>query len=158
MKRLLFILLLLFPLLAPAAGPDSGMVVAAHPLAAAAGTAMLKQGGNAFDAAAATALALGVAEPGSSGIGGGGFFLLYIAAEHRYVMIDARETSPTLAGNGEVYQTRSSIDGPQSAGVPGLAAGVDYLIGRFGKLNRKQVAEPAITLAKNGFEIGRAHV
>lgn len=129
------------------------MVVAAHPLAVEAGLSMLKQGGNAFDAAAATALALGVAEPGSSGIGGGGFFLLYIAKEGRYVMLDARETSPRLAGNGEVYQASSSIDGPQSAGVPGLAAGVDHLITRYGKLNRKQVAKPAITLAKNGFDV-----
>ncbi len=136
-----------------AANPDSGMVVAAQPLAAEAGLAMLKQGGNAFDAAAATALALGVTEPGSSGIGGGGFFLLYIAKENRYVMLDARETSPRLAGNGEVYQTQSSIDGPQSAGVPGLIAGVDHLITRYGKLNRKQVTQPAITLAINGFGV-----
>ena len=129
------------------------MVVAAHPLAAEAGLSMLKQGGNAFDAAAATALALGVAEPGSSGIGGGGFFLLYIAKENRYVMIDARETSPRLAGNGEVYQTQSSIDGPQSAGGPGLAAGVNHLITRYGNKSREQVVQPAIELAKNGFEV-----
>jgi gamma-glutamyltranspeptidase/glutathione hydrolase len=152
MKRLLLIFLLLVPLAGQAAKPDSGMVVAAHPLAAEAGITMLKQGGNAFDAAAATALALGVAEPGSSGLGGGGFFLLYIASENRYVMIDARETSPRLAGNGEVYQTHSSIDGPQSAGVPGLAAGVDHLITRYGNKNRKQIVQPAIELAKNGFE------
>jgi gamma-glutamyltranspeptidase/glutathione hydrolase len=153
LKRLALIFLLLIPLAGQAAKPDSGMVVAAQPLAAEAALSMLKQGGNAFDAAAATALALGVAEPGSSGIGGGGFFLLYIAKENRYVMLDARETSPKLAGNGEVYQTKSSIDGPQSAGVPGLAAGVDHLIRRYGKLNRKQIAQPAINLAKNGFEV-----
>jgi len=99
------------------------MVVAAQPLAAKAGIQMLRAGGNAFDAAAATALALGVVEPGSSGLGGGGFFMLYIAREDRYVMIDARETSPRLAGHGEVYETQSSIDGPQSAGVPGCPQG-----------------------------------
>jgi gamma-glutamyltranspeptidase/glutathione hydrolase len=85
------------------------MVVAAHPLAAEAGVQMLQQGGNAFDAAAATALTLGVVEPGSSGIGGGGFFLLYIAKEDRYLMLDARETSPKLAGSGEVYQHPVSV-------------------------------------------------
>jgi gamma-glutamyltranspeptidase/glutathione hydrolase len=152
-KRLLVILLLLVPLAGQAAKPDSGMVVAAHPLAAEAGIVMLKQGGNAFDAAAATALALGVAEPGSSGIGGGGFFLLYIAKENRYVMLDARETSPRLAGNGEVYQTQSSIDGPQSAGVPGLAAGVDHIISRYGKLDRNTVTVPAIRIARDGFKL-----
>jgi len=129
------------------------MVVSAHPLATEAGIQILKQGGNAFDAAAATALALGVVEPGSSGIGGGGFFLLYIAKDNRYVMIDARETSPKLAGIGEVYLSQSSINGAQSAGVPGLIAGVDHLISTYGRIARKQTTAPAISLASNGFPI-----
>ncbi|MDQ6971068.1 MAG: gamma-glutamyltransferase [Mariprofundaceae bacterium] len=148
--------LLLFACLstaAHAATQHGGMVVAAQPLAAEAGVAMLKQGGNAFDAAAATALALGVVEPGSSGIGGGGFFLLYIAKDKRYVMIDARETSPRLAAHGEAYQARSSIDGPQSAGVPGLPAGVDKLVSRYGALARRDVTAPAIALATDGFPV-----
>lgn len=154
MKQLIVILsFLIVPLPGHATPSSQGMVVAAQEKAAEAGASMLKAGGNAFDAAAATALALGVAEPGSSGIGGGGFFLLYIAKEKRYVMLDARETSPLLAGHGEVYETQSSIDGPQSAGVPGLAAGVDHLIRRYGKLNRSIVTQPAIDLARNGFEI-----
>jgi len=154
-KALLTLLIILLPLAAYAAPASSkvGMVVAAHPLAAEAGLAMLKKGGNAFDAAAATALALGVVEPGSSGLGGGGFFLLYIAKQDRYVMIDARETSPKLAGNGEVYETESSIDGPASAGVPGLAAGVDRLVSKYGALKRRDVTEPAIGLARNGFTV-----
>ncbi len=152
MKRLLLLLLILLPLHAQAA--KSGMVVAAHPLAAEAGIAMLEKGGNAFDAAAATALALGVVEPGSSGIGGGGFFLLYIAKEKRYVMIDARETSPKLAEHGEIYASQSSIDGPQAAGVPGLIAGVDNLISKYGVLQRQQVVQPAIKLAHGGFQVG----
>jgi len=133
--------------------PNSGMVVAAQKEAAEAGVQMLRQGGNAFDAAAATALALGVVEPGSSGIGGGGFFLLYIAKTHRYVMIDARETAPKLAGHGEAYQTQSSIDGPQSAGVPGLVAGIDRLATVYGKLGRKTITSPAIRLARGGFKV-----
>ena len=139
--------------LAQAATPSANMVVSAHHDASQAGIAILQAGGNAFDAAAATTLALGVVEPGSSGLGGGGFFLLYIAKEQRYVMLDARETAPKLAGNGEVYQTRSSIDGPQSAGVPGIAAGVDHLIKRYGLLKRAQITAPAIALAKQGFEV-----
>ncbi|ATX80760.1 gamma-glutamyltransferase 1 Threonine peptidase, MEROPS family T03 [Mariprofundus aestuarium] len=152
--RLLLISALLLPLAGHAANIESGMVVAAQRSAAQAGIEMLRRGGNAFDAAAATALALGVVEPGSSGIGGGGFFLLYIAKEKRYVMLDARETSPRLAGKGEVYESQSSVDGPQSAGVPGLAAGVDHLVTRYGKLNRKEITQPAINLANNGFEVG----
>jgi len=154
-KRLILILLLTLPLPALADAPAfraaTDMVVAADPLAAEAGIKILRQGGNAFDAAAATALALGVVEPASSGIGGGGFFLLYIAGEDRYVMIDARETSPVLAGHGNVYQNLSSIDGPVAAGVPGLAAGVDHLVTKYGKLKRSQVVGPAANLARNGF-------
>jgi len=154
MKHLLLLLLMFIALSAQAEAAKTAMVVAAQPLAAEAGIKMLENGGNAFDAAAATALALGVVEPGSSGIGGGGFFLLYIAKEKRYVMIDARETAPALAGHGEVYRTRSSIDGPQSAGVPGLIAGIDHLVTRYGALSRQQVVKPAIKLAREGFRVG----
>ncbi|MDQ7011974.1 MAG: gamma-glutamyltransferase [Mariprofundaceae bacterium] len=140
---------------ADAARPEAGMVVTAHPLATETGVNILKNGGNAFDAAAATALTLGVVEPGSSGIGGGGFFLLYIAREHRYVMIDARETAPRLAGHGEVYQRRSSIDGPQAAGVPGLPAGIDHLVKHYGRLTRTRIAAPAIRLAREGFTVSK---
>jgi len=168
LKRILLLISLLFPTFTVAADiqnavvqngvaqssmAQKGMVVAAQSGAAEAGIEIFKKGGNAFDAAAATALALGVLEPGSSGIGGGGFFLLYIAKENRYVMIDARETAPKLAGHGEVYAKQSSIDGPQSAGVPGLAAGVDRLATHYGRLKRADIVQPAIRLARDGFAI-----
>lgn len=155
MRRFISLLLLLFAPIqgAHAESPSHGMVVSASPLATQAGIEMLNHGGNAFDAAAATALAIGVAEPESSGIGGGGFFLLYIAREQRYIMIDAREISPKLAGRGELYRTRSSIDGPQSAGVPGLIAGIDRLVGQYGKLKRRDIAQPAIRIARDGFKV-----
>lgn len=153
LKKCILASLFIIPSLAYAAQPSANMVVSAHPLASQAGIQVLQKGGNAFDAAAATALALGVVEPGSSGIGGGGFFLLYIAKEDRYVMIDARETSPKLAGRGEIYNTQSSIDGPQSAGVPGLIAGVDHLISTYGRVKRDVITQPAISLARNGFPI-----
>ncbi len=154
-RHALFALMLMLMSNSPAteAATMQGMVVAAHPLAAEAGVKMLEKGGNAFDAAAATALALGVVEPGSSGIGGGGFFLLYIAKQDRFVMIDARETAPLLAGHGELYEYQSSIDGPQSAGVPGLAAGVDRLVSKYGRLKRSEVVEPAVRLARAGFPV-----
>ncbi len=153
MRCLAFILILLLPLAAHAHERGTGMVVAAQPAAAQAGAEMLNRGGNAFDAAAATALALGVVEPGSSGLGGGGFFLLYVAESKRFVMIDAREASPRLAGHGEVYGTRSSINGPQAAGVPGLPAGVALLAARYGRLGLQRVAAPAIRLAQEGFVV-----
>jgi gamma-glutamyltranspeptidase / glutathione hydrolase len=153
MLALLPVLLLAIPAAHAQVHPHAGMVVAAEPQAAAAGKAVLDAGGNAFDAAAATALAIGVTEPESSGIGGGGFFLLYIAKDRRYVMIDARETSPKLAGHGEIYRTQSSIDGPQAAGVPGLLAGIDRLISHYGHLGRQKDAAAAIRLAKDGFSV-----
>ncbi|MDQ6994749.1 MAG: gamma-glutamyltransferase [Mariprofundaceae bacterium] len=153
MKKLMFLLLLLLPMLSEAKPLTQSMVVSAHPLATKVGTDVLRQGGNAFDAAAATALALGVVEPGSSGIGGGGFFLLYIAKQDRYVMLDARETSPVLAGHGEVYAKQSSINGAQAAGVPGLLAGIERLSQHYGRLSRQNIALPAIHLARDGFPI-----
>ncbi|MDQ7001185.1 MAG: gamma-glutamyltransferase, partial [Ghiorsea sp.] len=154
MKKLVFLcVFVLFPWLTEAQPLTQSMVVSAHPLATNAGIQVLRQGGNAFDAAAATALALGVVEPGSSGIGGGGFFLLYIAKEDRYVMLDARETSPVLAGQGEVYAKQSSINGAQSAGVPGLLAGIEHLHQHYGRLSRDSLVQPAIRLARDGFPI-----
>jgi gamma-glutamyltranspeptidase / glutathione hydrolase len=153
MLALLPALLLAIPAAHAQIHPHAGMVVAAEPQAAAAGKAVLDAGGNAFDAAAATALVIGVTEPESSGIGGGGFFLLYIAKDRRYVMIDARETSPRLAGHGELYRTQSSIDGPQAAGVPGLLAGIDRLISHYGHLSRPKDAAAAIRLARDGFPV-----
>ncbi|WP_051938121.1 gamma-glutamyltransferase [Ghiorsea bivora] len=156
MKTLIIILILACSQAAYATTlPKQNMVASAHPLATQAGIDILKQGGNAFDAAAALALTIGVAEPTGSGIGGGGFFLLYIAKENRYVMLDAREMSPTLAGNGEIYKIQSSINGPQSAGVPGLIAGIDRLITTYGNLDRKRDAEAAIHIAKHGFKVSK---
>lgn len=153
MRYWLFILIFWLASVAQAAALEQAAVVAARPEAATAGAAMLKAGGNAFDAAAATALALGVVEPASSGFGGGGFFLLYIAKENRFVMLDARETSPKLAGHGEIYTQQSSMDGPQAAGVPGLPAAVAALATRYGKLGLKRIAAPAIRLARQGFRV-----
>ncbi|MDQ6963063.1 MAG: gamma-glutamyltransferase [Mariprofundaceae bacterium] len=128
-------------------------VVSAHPLASQAGLDVLKQGGNAFDAAAAVALSIGVVEPFSAGIGGGGFFMIYEASKDKYTMIDARETSPFLAGHGEVYQKASSIDGASAAGVPGLIAGIDHLSQKYGRLNREKISQHAIKYAQEGFAV-----
>lgn len=151
----LLALLLPHSLVAASLLPQQNVIASAHPLATQAGIQAFKLGGNAFDAAAAVALTIGVAEPTGSGIGGGGFFLLYIAKENRYVMLDARETSPQLAGTGEIFATQSSINGPQAAGVPGLIAGLEHLITTYGKLSRQQAAAQAISLARNGFTVSK---
>ncbi len=134
-------------------------IASAHPLATQAGEAILQQGGNAFDAAIAVAAVLAVVEPYSSGIGGGGFWLLHIAKDHRDVMLDARERAPLAAhrdmyldANGEVI-AGATIDGPLAAGIPGEAAALAHLARHYGRLPLATSLQPAIKLAREGFAV-----
>ena len=136
-----------------------GMAVSAHPLASAAGLALLQQGGNAVDAAAATALAISVVEPFSAGIGGGGFLLLRRAETGTVQALDFRERAPRRAARdmyldkqGKVRQ-RASLDGHLAAGIPGTVAGLYTVHREYGKLPWAQVVAPAIALAENGFPV-----
>lgn len=134
-------------------------VASAHPLATAAGMEILKHGGNAFDAAVAVSATLAVVEPYSSGIGGGGFWLLHRASDNSTVMIDGREVAPLnatrdmyLKKNGDV-DPRASIDGPRAAGIPGEPAALDYIAKHYGKLPLSRSLAPAIRAAKDGFKV-----
>lgn len=109
----------------PAERPPGAAVASAHSLATEAGLRILREGGNAFDAAIAVSATLSVVEPISSGIGGGGFFLLHDAGTGRDVFIDARETAPAaatpdryLTAEGEFDRDRAE-NGPWAAGIPG---------------------------------------
>ncbi|MEJ7747068.1 MAG: gamma-glutamyltransferase [Luteimonas sp.] len=139
--------------------PPGAAIASAHALATDAGFEMLRAGGNAFDAAIATSAALSVVEPISSGLGGGGFFLLHDAKNNRDVFIDARETAPAAATpaayldkNGELDRDRAE-NGPWSAGIPGLPAALVHLADKYGKLPLKTSLAPAIRLARNGFPV-----
>ncbi len=134
-------------------------IATAHPLATQAGVQILQQGGNAFDAAVAVTAVLAVVEPYSSGLGGGGFWLLHKARDNTQVMIDGREKAPLAAhrdmyldADGEVIP-RASVDGPLSAGIPGVPAAMAHLARHYGRLPLKQSLQPAITLARNGFAV-----
>ncbi|MCZ0899036.1 gamma-glutamyltransferase, partial [Microcoleus sp. HI-ES] len=136
-----------------------GMAVSAHPLASAAGLALLQQGGNAVDAAAATALAISVVEPFSAGIGGGGFLLLQRAETGTVQALDFRERAPQRAARdmyldkqGKVRQ-RASLDGHLAAGIPGTVAGLYTVHREYGKLPWAAVVAPAIALAEKGFPV-----
>lgn len=143
----------------PAGAVHRGAVASAHPLASQAGEEVLAKGGNAFDAAVAVSAALAVVEPTSSGLGGGGFYLLHRAADRYETMLDAREKAPAAASR-DMYLDASgnpvahaSTQGPRAAAIPGEPAAFDYLAQHYGKLPLAVSLAPAIRLARDGFPL-----
>jgi gamma-glutamyltranspeptidase/glutathione hydrolase len=135
----------------------NGAVVSAHPLASQVGLAILKRGGNAVDAAIATQLALAVVYPGAGNIGGGGFMVARLKGG-KTVALDYRETAPGAAHRdmyldaaGNVLGEKS-LNGHLSSGVPGTVAGLFQSM-QYATLPFKELIEPAIALAANGFAI-----
>ncbi len=142
-----------------ASRPPGAAIASAHALSTQAGLDTIRAGGNAFDAAVAVSSMLAVVEPISSGIGGGGFFLLHDARSGRDVFLDARETAPAAATpaayldeNGGLNRDRAT-NGPWSAGIPGLPAGLVHLAQHYGRLPLKTSLAPAIRIAREGFPI-----
>ncbi len=144
---------------APARG-TGGMVVSTHYAAAAAGAQILEAGGNAIDAAVATAFAVGVAQPFSAGVGGGMFALVRLE-DGSIRALDARETAPAAA-TPTMYTDpwmpeRASVHGPFAVATPSFVPGMVELLEAHGTMSLAQVLAPAIDLAENGVEIGRYH-
>ncbi|NMG36915.1 gamma-glutamyltransferase [Azoarcus sp. TTM-91] len=135
------------------------MVVAAHPLAAQAGLAMLRQGGSAVDAGIAMQLVLNLVEPQSSGIGGGGFLLHWRAADKRLSVIDGRETAPAtaredrFAPEGRALPFRAAMNSGLSVGTPGLLRALELAHRQHGRLPWAALLAPAIKLAEEGFPV-----
>ena len=132
-------------------------IATAHPLATKAGYEILEMGGNAFDAAVTVSAVLSVVEPYSSGLGGGGFFLLHNAEDGQSVFVDAREKAPSMADrnmyldeNGDVLRT-ASLNGPLASGIPGLPAALHHVSNNHGSMPLYKLLEPAIRLARDGF-------
>ena len=144
---------------APAQG-ENGMVVTSQADATEAGLAMLEAGGNAVDAAVAAAFAVGVTQPFSAGIGGGGFLLIRLP-DGRVVAVDARETAPTAATRTMYVEPgvpeRASVWGPLAVATPGWVAGLALALEEHGTLPLATVLAPAIRLAGEGFPIGPYH-
>jgi gamma-glutamyltranspeptidase / glutathione hydrolase len=171
MKRNLFFLLLFRSLLfADQPEAESGflpkeavygktcMAVSANPFATKAGFEILQKGGNALDAAIAMQMVLNVVEPQSSGIGGGGFLLLYNKATDKVVAFDGRETAPRkvhekwfLDQNGSSLPISKLISSGRSVGVPGLIKMLELAHKNYGILFWRNLFEPAIDLAMKGF-------
>ena len=138
----------------------NGVVAAAHPLAAQAGLEVLQKGGNAFDAAIATSFALNVVEPNASGMGGGGFAVIYVAKEKKSYVIDYREVAPAKAkpdmyaldANGKVVDNATTT-GYRAVAVPGQLRGMEMLQQKFGTMKWEELMQPAIKLAEAGLPV-----
>ncbi|MFT3747879.1 MAG: gamma-glutamyltransferase [Agriterribacter sp.] len=139
---------------------SNGAVVSAHPLASMVGAEILKQGGNAFDAAIATQLTLAVVYPGAGNIGGGGFMVAR-TTNGENIAVDYREKAPGKASRDMYLDSagnpllNKSQNGHLAAGIPGTVAGL-FAAMRYAKLPFKQLIQPAIELAQNGFAVTEA--
>lgn len=137
---------------------QKGMVSASHDLASKAGVEIMQKGGNAIDAAVATALALNVVESYNCGIGGGGFTLIRFAKTGEVVFLDYREKAPASASKDmyaseQAKKERWSLYGGKAVAVPGFVKGMWYALENYGTMTFAQVAEPAIRLAEEGFAL-----
>jgi gamma-glutamyltranspeptidase / glutathione hydrolase len=140
-------------------GGREGIVVAGEKTAAKIGADMLAQGGNAVDAAVATAFALAVTYPRAGNIGGGGFMLVHMQDEGKTIAIDYREMAPAAATQDMYLDDEGNVDidairhSHKSSGVPGTVAGLLHAHEKYGVLSRKKVMAPAIRLAEKGYTL-----
>jgi gamma-glutamyltranspeptidase/glutathione hydrolase len=165
MKHAAILLFALLPLSAAAyppadaAHPPGAAIASAHGLATDAGLEIIREGGNAFDAAVAVSATLSVVEPISSGLGGGGLWLLHDAKSGRDVFVDGRETAPAAATPERFLDKDGKLDsnraqsGPWSAGIPGLPAMLVHVAETYGTLPLAQSLAPAIRIARDGFPV-----
>ncbi|WP_163116718.1 gamma-glutamyltransferase [Bacillus subtilis] len=137
-----------------------GMVATAHPLASEIGADVLKKGGNAIDAAVAIQFALNVTEPMMSGIGGGGFMMVYDGKTKDTTIIDSRERAPAgatpdmfLDENGKAIPFSERVTKGTAVGVPGTLKGLEEALDKWGTRSMKQLITPSIKLAEKGFPI-----
>lgn len=173
MKRLCIILtiLMVFACITPAfadvpgvdktmEGSTKGIVAVSHPLAAEAGKKILENGGNAVDAAAGIQLALNVVEPMMSGIGGGGFMMIYLKDENKTIVIDSREMAPKnvdnklfLDENGKPIPWFERHTHGSAVGVPGTLKGVETSLEKYGTKKLSEVIDYAIKYAEDGVNV-----
>jgi gamma-glutamyltranspeptidase / glutathione hydrolase len=134
------------------------MVVSSHRLASEVGVEVLRNGGNAVDAAIATGLALAVVHPSAGNLGGGGFMLVF-TTNGEATVFDLREKAPLAAhrnmflGPNGKYLKNSNHEGYRAVGVPGTVAGFDLALHRLGTRSWTELASPAIKLAEEGFPL-----
>ncbi|RSZ58583.1 gamma-glutamyltransferase [Massilia atriviolacea] len=143
----------------PVASGTGGAVATISEQASQSAMAILDKGGNAVDAAVAAAATLGVTDPYSCGIGGGGFMMIYLARDKRVITVDHRETAPSsftpsvFQENGKDSDFDATLASGASVGVPGTVRGWHEALSRYGTMSFKQVLAPAIGVASKGFAV-----
>ncbi|MEW6370197.1 MAG: gamma-glutamyltransferase [Pseudomonadota bacterium] len=143
----------------PVATGSGGAVATISEQASQSALAILNKGGNAIDAAVAAAATLGVTDPFSCGIGGGGFMVVYLAKDKRVITIDHREMAPAaftpavFLDNGKEIDFEKAVASGAAVGVPGTVRGWHEALERYGTMNFKQVLAPAIDVASKGFTV-----
>jgi gamma-glutamyltranspeptidase/glutathione hydrolase len=143
----------------PVATGTGGAVATISEKASQSALAILNKGGNAIDAAVAAAATLGVTDPFSCGIGGGGFMVIYLAKDKRVITIDHRETAPSsfspavFQENGKPVDFDTAVGSGAAVGVPGTVRGWHEALQRYGTMSFKQVLAPAIDVATKGFPV-----
>ncbi|MBA4094522.1 MAG: gamma-glutamyltransferase, partial [Candidatus Accumulibacter sp.] len=143
----------------PVATGSGGAVATISEQASQSALTILNQGGNAIDAAVAAAATLGVTDPFSCGIGGGGFMAIYLAKDKRVITIDHRETAPAsftpaaFLENGKEIDFEKAVASGAAVGVPGTVRGWHEALERYGSMNFRQVLAPAIDVANKGFKV-----
>lgn len=145
----------------PVAAGTGGAVATVQLEASEAGLEVLRRGGNAVDAAVAAAAVLGVTEPFSAGIGGGGFMVIYTAADASVTTIDHREVAPAAMAPDSFFEDGKALGFNEarfsglSAGVPGTVQGWSDALARYGTISLAEALRPAIRVARNGFVVDR---
>ena len=144
----------------PMATGTGGAVATISEQASESALAILNKGGNAVDAAVAAAATLGVTDPFSCGVGGGGFMVIYLAKEKRVITIDHREMAPAsfapttfVDANGKPIDFETAVASGMAVGVPGTVRGWHEALDRYGSMSFKQVLAPAIKVASDGFRV-----
>jgi gamma-glutamyltranspeptidase len=151
------------PLIKPDAQSTRGVVASGHPLASAAGAAILEKGGNVIDAGIAVSFALGVVEPEASSIGGDGQAILFLKGMTEPIVIEYKDMSPGHATNDNPKLftpagQRTAFDGPTVVAIPGVVAGLDMLYQKYGskKVAWADLVAPAVEVADKGFVLDEA--
>jgi gamma-glutamyltranspeptidase/glutathione hydrolase len=143
----------------PVATGTGGAVATISEKASQSALTILNKGGNAVDAAVAAAATLGVTDPFSCGIGGGGFMVIYLAKDKRVITIDHRETAPAsftpavFLENGKEIDFEKAVASGAAVGVPGTVRGWHEALERYGSMHFSQVLAPAIEVATRGFTV-----